>query len=164
MRATLPFRHTIAREISCKSCPLIGQRRGLALSAQQGESTRPDNDCFPIVALGAAWSQRSLPKHRARVGGASPHVKPGLEWSMQTRNSSDPHPVVQIGIGVFIGLVAFGAAWACTGSRQLSPDAACRLRALEVLPEDLGQVTVYDAIDIYERVRACARALTDGGP
>lgn len=83
---------------------------------------------------------------------------------MQTRNASDPHPLVQITIGAVIGLVALGVPWACTSSHQLTPDMACRLRALDVLPEDLGQITVYDAVDIYERVRACGRALADGGP
>lgn len=48
--------------------------------------------------------------------------------------------------------------WAC-GSGQRHDDlpraVQCRLDALKVLPQDIGNITVYDAIDIYERVRAC---------
>jgi hypothetical protein len=61
--------------------------------------------------------------------------------------------------------VGIGLPWACTSTHQLTPELACRLRALEVLPDDYAQLTVYDAIDIYERLHACAHpVLPDGGP
>ncbi len=44
---------------------------------------------------------------------------------------------------------------ACSAAPQLTQDVACRLNALRVLPEDPEQVTVYDAIDVVQRVRAC---------
>ncbi len=80
------------------------------------------------------------------------------------RSVNDPHPVVQIAIGLALGLVCIGIPWACTSTHQLTPELACRLRALDTLPDDYGQLTVYDAIAIYERVRACAPpAIVDGG-
>lgn len=39
----------------------------------------------------------------------------------------------------------------------------CQLAALRVLPDDPEQVTVYDAIDVVRRVKACKRA-GDAGP
>lgn len=53
-----------------------------------------------------------------------------------------------------------GLAWACSGSQQSSALVRCQLDALKVLPEDVGMITVYDAIDIYERVHACHRQHT----
>lgn len=81
------------------------------------------------------------------------------------RSVNDPHPVVQITIGLVIGLIGVGLPWACTSTHQLTPELACRLRALDTLPDDYGQLTVYDAISIYERVRECAvkSAVMDGG-
>ncbi len=83
---------------------------------------------------------------------------------MQARNPGEPSPVVQIAIGLVLGLVGIGVPWACTGSHQLTAETLCRLRALDELPEDYGQLTVYDAIAIYERVRACRLPSPDGGP
>lgn len=62
---------------------------------------------------------------------------------------------------VAAGAVA-GAAlipWAC-GARQGEAQSAlirCRLDALKVLPEDPLAATVYDAIDVIERLKACKR-------
>jgi len=52
-------------------------------------------------------------------------------------------------VGSIAGLAA------CSAAPQLAGDIACRLDALRVLPEDPEQVTVYDAIDVVNRVRAC---------
>lgn len=83
---------------------------------------------------------------------------------MQARNPGELHPVTQIAIGLVLGAVGIGLPWACTSTHQLTPELVCRLRALDVLPDDYYQITVYDAIDITERFRACARAAPpDGG-
>jgi hypothetical protein len=68
----------------------------------------------------------------------------------------------EIAAGMVIGLVVFGWLVACAGG--LSPLVRCKLEALRVLPDDPGMVTVYDAIDVAERVRACHREAADGGP
>lgn len=71
-------------------------------------------------------------------------------------------PLQQIALGVVLGLVALGVPMACTASGGLSPAVRCQLDALKVLPEDPMQATVYDAVDVIRRVRACKAA--DGGP
>ena len=67
------------------------------------------------------------------------------------------HPVAQI--------LASGAALAaallvtkCTASGQLTPVMQCKLDALKVLPSDPLNATVYDAVDVIQRVRACSRS------
>jgi hypothetical protein len=86
---------------------------------------------------------------------------------MSARNANDPHPVVQITIGLVVGLVGFGVPYACSGaSLQLTPLTQCRLASLDVLPEDVNMATVYDAVDIIERLRKCELTqglLADGG-
>jgi hypothetical protein len=64
-------------------------------------------------------------------------------------------PLADIALGVWLALVAFGMAVACTSSGQLTPLAECKLDALRVLPPEVDQVTIGDARDIYRRVRAC---------
>jgi len=67
----------------------------------------------------------------------------------------------EIALGVVIGMVVLGLPLACGGG--LSPLVRCQLDALKVLPDDPGMVTVYDAVDIVGRLRACRRADSDGG-
>lgn len=64
----------------------------------------------------------------------------------------------EIAVGVLIG---FGllAPFACANSALVQ----CKLAALEVLPDDPGMVTIYDAVDVIERVKACRRVHADGG-
>lgn len=64
-------------------------------------------------------------------------------------------------IGVLV--VAVLVPWSCA-SGQLTPLNQCRLESIEVLPKDPNMATVYDAVDVIERLLACQRALTDGGP
>jgi hypothetical protein len=71
---------------------------------------------------------------------------------------------------IVLGMLQSGLLWAAalgvcvTGCGAALPAAQiqCRLAALEVLPEDPMQVTVYDAVDVVERLRACS-APKDGG-
>jgi hypothetical protein len=70
--------------------------------------------------------------------------------------------------GAIAAVAVIGAAlipWAC-GARQGDAQSAlirCRLDALKVLPEDPLSATVYDAIDVIERLRACKRQAADAG-
>lgn len=83
---------------------------------------------------------------------------------MSARSANDPHPVVQIAIGLVVGLVGFGVPYACSGATvQLTPLMRCRLASLEVLPDDPNMATVYDIADIVGRLRACSMLLADGG-
>jgi hypothetical protein len=66
-------------------------------------------------------------------------------------------------LGVALGAVPLVIAAACGAGNRLPPVVQCQLDALEVLPEDIGHVTVYDAIDIYNRVHDCRRAHPDAG-
>lgn len=59
-------------------------------------------------------------------------------------------------VGAVLSAV-LGIVWACTSSTQSSALVRCQLDALKVLPEDVGMITVYDAIDVWERVHACKR-------
>lgn len=71
-------------------------------------------------------------------------------------------PLRQIAFGAVLGMVVLGVPMACGSSGTLTPLMRCKLDSLKVLPQDLGNVTVYDAIDIYERVRACHQAADAG--
>lgn len=82
---------------------------------------------------------------------------------MQPRSVTEPHPVVSITLALAVGLVGFLVPWSCAGG-QLTPLNQCRLSALEVLPSDPNMATAHDAVDIIERLIACQRAQTDGGP
>jgi hypothetical protein len=70
--------------------------------------------------------------------------------------------------GAIATLAIAGAAlipWAC-GARQgeaVSAAIRCRLDALKVLPEDPLNATVYDAVDVIQRIRACKAAHPDAG-
>jgi hypothetical protein len=70
-------------------------------------------------------------------------------------------PLRQIALGMVIGVIALGIPVACAGG-QLSPLVRCKLEALKVLPADPMNATVYDAVDVIQRVRACHQA-ADGG-
>ena len=72
-------------------------------------------------------------------------------------------PLQQIAVGCVLGMIALGVPMACTASGGLTPFVRCQLDALEVLPKDVGQVTVMDAIDIYERVHRCRAEAGDAG-
>lgn len=75
---------------------------------------------------------------------------------------SGPHPVIQIALGLVIGLIAMGIPFACGGS-SLPGVVQCQLDALKVLPQDSMNATVYDAVDVIERVRACRAEHADAG-
>jgi hypothetical protein len=77
----------------------------------------------------------------------------------------DIPPIVQIAIGCVIGLIAFAIPLSCgAGSARLPALVACKLEAIDkVLPAEPGMLSIYDAIDIWERVRACNRAHPDAG-
>lgn len=66
----------------------------------------------------------------------------------------------EILVGLVLGAVVLGP-FACGGG--VPAVVRCKLQALEVLPDDPGMVTIYDAIDVIERVRACRRLGPDGG-
>jgi hypothetical protein len=71
-------------------------------------------------------------------------------------------PSVKVAVGVVLGSLVALVPWACgAGAQKLPAVVQCQLDALQVLPRDLGNVTVYDAIDIYERVRACKQQHPD---
>lgn len=87
---------------------------------------------------------------------------------VQPVKTSGTKPLIQIAIGLVIGLVGFGvplAFSACGGGAQRLPAIiACQLAALKVLPEDRGMITVNDGIDLWERIEACKRVEhKDGG-
>jgi hypothetical protein len=69
----------------------------------------------------------------------------------------------EIALGVVVGMVALGLPLACGGA-GVTPLVRCKLEALRILPDDPAMVTVYDVADIVERVRACRRTESDGGP
>lgn len=75
-------------------------------------------------------------------------------------------PVRQIALGLLISLFFFGALCLCLdgcGATLTGAVVECKLNALKVLPDDVRFVTPYDAVDIWQRVRACDAAATDGG-
>lgn len=73
------------------------------------------------------------------------------------------HPLRQILLGSVLCLVTLGPlVVACGGG--LSPVVRCKLEALRVLPKDPLMVTIYDGVDVVERVNACDRMSADGGP
>ncbi len=78
--------------------------------------------------------------------------------------ASSPSALGQIALGCVIGIVALWVPLACGAGIQLSPLAACKLDALRVLPRERNHLTVYDAVDIYDRVRACESAADGGAP
>lgn len=64
------------------------------------------------------------------------------------------------GLGVLAFFLASGFVAACGTTPVLIE---CQLAALRVLPDDPEQVTVYDAVDVVRRVKACKRT-GDAGP
>jgi hypothetical protein len=66
----------------------------------------------------------------------------------------------EIAAGTVLVFVLLGLA--C--SSGLPPVVRCKLEAVRVLPDDPMQATVYDAVDVIERLRACHRLEADGGP
>ena len=76
--------------------------------------------------------------------------------------SAAVHPLAQIGIGLVLGLAAFGVPMACGAGGTLTPLMQCKLDALRVLPTDPLMVTVFDSVDMVERINACHRTGADG--
>lgn len=73
--------------------------------------------------------------------------------------SAAAHAVIAFVTGLMIAFVP----WACGAGAQLTPVNRCRLSALEILPKDPKMATVYDAVDVIERMLSCERD-ADGGP
>lgn len=69
----------------------------------------------------------------------------------------------EIAFGVVIVMVALGLPLACGGA-GVSPLVRCQLEALKILPADPDMVTVFDAVDVTQRLRECRRVARDGGP
>ncbi len=65
-------------------------------------------------------------------------------------------------LGFALGFCALRGLVACSAAPQLTQDISCRLDALRVLPDDPEQVTVYDAVDVVRRMKAC-KAVGDAG-
>jgi hypothetical protein len=64
----------------------------------------------------------------------------------------------RLAAGVVICVAVATTAWACrivVRPTRIPLVVRCQLDALEVLPPELGQVTVCDAADIWQRVHAC---------
>jgi hypothetical protein len=72
-------------------------------------------------------------------------------------------PARQAVVMVAVGTAAIVLTWACEIPRRLPALVRCQLRALDVLPPDVGMVTVCDAADIWERVHECRRTYPDAG-
>lgn len=68
----------------------------------------------------------------------------------------------EMAIGVVVGMLVFGLPLACGAG--VTPLVRCKLEALKILPDDPLKVTPYDAVDLIERLEACRRAQSDGGP
>ncbi|HET8957338.1 MAG TPA: hypothetical protein VFM95_02660 [Microcella sp.] len=68
-----------------------------------------------------------------------------------------------LALGALIGMCVLALPLACTSGR-LPELVRCQLEALKVLPDDPYLVTVMDAIDVVERVRACHAAHDGGAP
>ena len=75
-----------------------------------------------------------------------------------------PGPAYQIALGAAIGLITFGLLLLTQGcGSSLTPQLVqCKLDALKILPDDPMHVTVFDAVDLVERIQAC-HAPADGG-
>lgn len=74
-----------------------------------------------------------------------------------------PHALIQIGLGALLGIGAAVLPMSCGAGGTLSPLMRCKLDALKVLPEDPMNATVYDAVDVIQRVRACHVEAGDAG-
>jgi hypothetical protein len=82
---------------------------------------------------------------------------------MQVRFENDPHPVVSIVVVGVLAVAAVAFPWACGSGAQLTPLNQCRLESVSILPKDPNMATVYDAVDVIERLLACERMVPDGG-
>lgn len=69
----------------------------------------------------------------------------------------------EIAAGTLLGFCLFCVSQVACGA-GLPAVVRCKLDALKVLPDDPMQATVYDAVDVIERLRACHRLEADGGP
>lgn len=56
-----------------------------------------------------------------------------------------------LAVGAFVGLCLVRGVAGCGTPALLQ----CRLDAVRMLPEDPGQVTVYDVVDLTQRLHAC---------
>lgn len=69
----------------------------------------------------------------------------------------------EIALGSAIALAAFCTVGTPGCGSALTPQLVqCKLAALSVLPQDPQMATVYDSIDLIERIKAC-HAKVDGG-
>lgn len=62
-------------------------------------------------------------------------------------------------IGWVMGSLALSAGLSGCGPATV---VQCRIEAVQALPEDPGQLTPYDTLDLIARLKACR--LQDGGP
>jgi hypothetical protein len=74
-----------------------------------------------------------------------------------------PHPILQMIAGAIVA-AALIALVKCASAGSLPAVVECKLSALKVLPSDPLNATVYDAVDVIQRIRACGHAHPDGGP
>lgn len=72
-------------------------------------------------------------------------------------------PITQVGLGVVLSVSALALAWACSGAQRIPAVVACQVEALKILPDDPMMATVYDAVDLIHRIRACHRHHPDAG-
>lgn len=68
-------------------------------------------------------------------------------------------------LGALVAIGAIAAPGACTSGAQLERLVECKLDALKILPDDPEQISIGDARDIWQRVRAChiVHGAPDGG-
>lgn len=82
---------------------------------------------------------------------------------MSPPSTPPPSALLQILVGILLGMVGLGVLYATTGTTQLTPLAACRLRTLQALPDD-RPITLQDAMGVVQLWQMCASAPSpDGG-
>lgn len=69
----------------------------------------------------------------------------------------------ELAAGTVLGFGLFCLTQVACGS-GLPPVVRCKLDAVKILPADPLEATVYDAIDVVQRLNACHRLEADGGP
>jgi len=73
-----------------------------------------------------------------------------------------------VAFGTGLALSGFGSSAACgTNANAAASLVACKLRALDSLPEDPMRATPYDAVQVIHMVKACvvnAANASDAGP
>jgi hypothetical protein len=77
--------------------------------------------------------------------------------------------LLALGLGLVVGAAVGALAVGCSSTplppvQEIPALIRCQLSSLSVLPGDPRMATVYDAVDVIERLRACERqAVGDGG-